>query len=70
MKPDPQKLKAAREKHGWSQPYAAGLLGINWRTLLRWERGQSVKSPTAADLQAMASVYGVGVAELCEVANG
>lgn len=70
MKPDPQKLKAAREKHGWSQEYAAGLLGINWRTLLRWERGQSVKSPNVADLQAMASVYGVGVAELCEVGNG
>jgi len=70
MKPDPQKLRAAREKHGWSQEYAAGLIGISWRTLLRWERGQSVKSPTAADLQAMASVYGVGIAELCEVANG
>lgn len=69
MKPDPQKLRSAREKHGWSQEYAAGLLGINWRTLLRWERGQSVKSPTAADLRNLALVYQVNVAELCEVGN-
>lgn len=65
MKPDKTKLRAARERAGLTQKSAAQLLGVGPQTLLRWERGHSIRSPSRADLAAVAAVYGCDLAELC-----
>src|SRR6266481_5013967 len=38
-------LRAERIQHGWSQAKLAEALGVDTRTVRRWERGQAVPFP-------------------------
>lgn len=36
-----ERLKAVRQRLGWSEEYCAHQLGVTYSTLSRWERGES-----------------------------
>jgi len=40
MKWDPKSVRRAREREGWSLADLARALGVNEKTVLRWERGR------------------------------
>jgi len=44
----PAELRAAREAKGWTQTHLGAVVGVNRRTVLRWETGDSPISPAMA----------------------
>ena len=63
MKPDPQKLRLAREKHGTDRPTLAAAVSVSERTIYSWENG-SVR-PSTLQVGALAAFLGCAVADLC-----
>ena len=54
-------IRAAREKRGLSQVKLAALVGIQFETMSRWERG--ALNPTQRSLMALDSVLGSKLAQ-------
>lgn len=57
-------LRAWRKLKGLSQEHVANILGVKHTTIGRWERG--VMRLSTEDLQRLAHVYGITVAELSQ----
>ena len=49
---NPDDFRTARRSLGMTWKQLAERLGVNWRTVARWEAGHSPVSPTAARLMA------------------
>jgi len=60
---DKTRLRAARERAGYSREYAALCLGKTCRTIEAYERGTAV--PPGNVLVALAALYSVKVEALC-----
>jgi len=43
----PDEIKALREKFSVSQETLARVIGVSWRTVNRWEKGEAKPSPMA-----------------------
>jgi transcriptional regulator with XRE-family HTH domain len=56
------RLRELRTARGLTQANLAGVLGVNKRTILRWEAGD--QDPNLTDLRRLAVYFGVSVAEL------
>ncbi len=54
---DPKALEMARARAGYSQEFAASLIGVHQVTISRSERGQTVPSPS--ELRRLAEIYRV-----------
>jgi len=63
MKPDPQKLRSAREKHGIDRPTLAAAASVSERTIYSWENG-SVR-PSKLQVDAIAVFLGCSSYQLC-----
>ncbi len=48
----PEEVRTARRSLGLTWKQLGERLGVNWRTVARWERGESPVSPTAQRLMA------------------
>ena len=68
MKPDPIKLKSAREAGNFSRMEIAAVVSRGERTIYRWEDGTT--SPSQLEIKTLARFYRCQPAALCEVTNG
>jgi transcriptional regulator with XRE-family HTH domain len=57
-----QKLQIARKERHWSQEQAAAAIGIDRKTYIRWEQGQSFPQPKLLD--AACKAFGMSAADL------
>ncbi len=51
-----ERIRAARLAHGWTHEELARRVGVNWRTVQRWQKG---KPPRLQTLLRLADVLGV-----------
>ena len=57
-----RKIRLLRKSKGWTQDYLSELLGINPKSVLRIESGQTF--PTIQNLEKLAEVFGIEIADL------
>ena len=57
-----RKIRLLRKAKGWTQDYLSELLGINPKSVLRIESGQTF--PTIQNLEKLAEVFGIEIADL------
>jgi transcriptional regulator with XRE-family HTH domain len=57
------RIREARLAHGWSHEELASRVGVNWRTVYRWQNGQLPRWET---LKRLADVLGVPAADLIQ----
>ena len=57
-----RKIRELRKSKGWTQEYLSELLGVNAKSVLRIESGQTF--PTVQNLEKLSAIFGVKMSDL------